>query len=112
MIEFNNAFWGVLIGIVVGVVITISVEWIKKIFEDKNNRNIELIGRCVSTGEDALIIKTADIIDSFKWYESQGNEDQLVNYCIKNAKLIFEYKPVEFDDKIFNKLKSWQNKYE
>lgn len=78
---------------------------------DKDEKINELIKRCVQNGQDALIIKTADIIDSFKWYSSQNNEDELKNHCAKNANIIFKFKPNDFNDKIFNELKSWQEKF-
>lgn len=77
---------------------------------DKTEKTNELIKRCVQNGQDALIVKAADIIDSFKWYFLQNNEDQLKNHCFKNAEDIFKFKPEDFDDKIFNELKSWQEK--
>lgn len=70
----------------------------------------ELIKRCVENGQDALIIKTADIIDSFKWYFSQNNKKEL-QYCIKNANAILELKPDNFDNKIFDELKTWKDKF-
>jgi (p)ppGpp synthase/HD superfamily hydrolase len=78
---------------------------------DKEEKTNELIQRCVQSGQDALIIKTADIIDSFKWYSNQNNEEQLNEHCIKNANTIFKFKPKDFNDKIFNDLKSWQEKF-
>ncbi|MFZ1720025.1 MAG: HD domain-containing protein [Candidatus Moraniibacteriota bacterium] len=77
---------------------------------DKIEKTNELIQRCVQNGQDALIVKTADIIDSFKWYSSQNNEDELKNHCMKNADAIFKFKPKNFDDKIFDELKSWQER--
>ena len=44
---------------------------------DREERNIEMIKHCIQIGEDALIVKAADIIDSFKWYSSQDNHEQL-----------------------------------
>jgi len=79
--------------------------------KDKHEKIAELIKRCVDNGQDALIIKTADILDSFKWYSSQSNEDQL-KYCMRNANAIFKYKPDIFNDKIFEELKTWQEKFE
>lgn len=70
-----------------------------------------MIQRCVQNGQDALIVKTADIIDSFKWSSSQNNEDELRNHCVKNANAIFKFKPEDFDDKIFNELQSWQERF-
>lgn len=78
---------------------------------DKERKIDELIQRCAQNGQDALIVKTADIIDSFKWYSSQDNEDELRNHCLKNANAIFRLKPESFDDKIFNELKSWQERF-
>ncbi|MFH1089019.1 MAG: HD domain-containing protein [Candidatus Uhrbacteria bacterium] len=73
---------------------------------DKEEKTNELIRRCVQNGEAALIIKTADIIDSFKWYSAQNNENEL-KYCVRNARAIFNFKPDGFDDKIFEELKNW-----
>lgn len=78
---------------------------------DKAEKTNELIQRCVQNGQDALIVKTADIIDSFKWYSNQNNEDELKNHCVKNAAAIFKFKPNDFDDKIFDELRSWQEKF-
>lgn len=77
---------------------------------DKEEKTIELIKRCVQNGQDALIVKTADILDSFKWYSSQDNKNEL-QYCMRNTNAIFKFKPNNFDDKIFNELKIWQDKY-
>lgn len=74
---------------------------------EKIEKTQELIRRCVVAGQDALIIKAADILDSFKWYSAQKNSDEL-EYCARNTKAIVELKPAEFDDKIFEELKSWQ----
>lgn len=79
--------------------------------EDKEQKTNELIERCIQNGQNALIVKTADIIDSFKWYASQNNEDQLKNHCLKNADAIFTYKPENFDDTIFDELKKWRETF-
>lgn len=78
--------------------------------EDKYEKTKELIVRCVSNGEEALIVKAADILDSFKWYSEQENVDQL-KYCLRNANAIFSYKPDTFDDKIFTELQSWKERF-
>ena len=78
--------------------------------EDKEEKTKELIKRCARNGQDALIVKTADIIDSFKWYSSQDNKGEL-QYCMRNANAIFKYKPDNFNDKIFKELKKWQIKF-
>lgn len=77
--------------------------------EDKAEKTRELIRRCVQNGEDALIVKTADILDSFRWYSRLGNYNQ-IDYCRRNADAIFEYKPQEFSDDIFLELKSWRER--
>ncbi len=69
----------------------------------------ELIKRCTAHSEDALIVKTADILDSFKWYSSQNNEGEL-EYCMNNAIAITKYKPKHYTDKIFTKLSPWMKK--
>lgn len=74
--------------------------------KDKEEKTAELIKRCIENGQDALIIKTADIIDSFKYYTAVDNADQL-EYCIRNASAIFKYKPNDFNDKIFDELEKW-----
>ncbi len=78
--------------------------------KDGLEKTNELIKRCSTSGEDALIVKSADILDSFKWYSSQNNEGEIA-YCVRNANAIFEYKPEHFKDKIFDELKMWREKY-
>jgi (p)ppGpp synthase/HD superfamily hydrolase len=77
---------------------------------DKHEKIQELIRRCVSHGEEALIVKSADILDSFKWYESQDNKEEIM-YCMRNANAILLYKPEEYTDKIFTELTQWQSKH-
>jgi len=77
---------------------------------NKDKKTTELIKRCLKNGHDALIVKTADILDSFKWYSSQDNKEEL-QYCMRNANAILKYKPDDFNGKIFNELKKWQNKF-
>lgn len=77
---------------------------------DKHEKTNELIQRCIKNGQDALIVKTGDILDSFKWYASQDNTDQL-KYCIRNANAIFKYKTDDFDDKIFRELDTWKDRF-
>lgn len=77
---------------------------------DKEEKIVELIRRCVKAGEDALIVKTADIIDSFRFYSAVDDKGEL-GYCMSNANAILKYKPAEFNDPIFNILKTWQNTF-
>lgn len=78
---------------------------------DKPQRNEEMIKRCAAEGQDALIVKVADTLDSFKYYSAVGNQEQLQNHCVKVADLIFKYKPKEFDDNIFDELKDWRDRF-
>lgn len=78
--------------------------------KDSREKTTELIRRCIDSGQDALIIKTADILDSFQWYASQNNIAEL-KYCMENANAIIKYKPKTFNDKIFKELLAWQKKY-
>lgn len=77
---------------------------------DREEKTNELIKRCIQNGQDALIVKTADILDSFKWYSGQNNKTEL-QYCVLNANAIFKFKPDNFNDKIFTELKNWQSKF-
>ncbi|MBU1613332.1 hypothetical protein KKC87_02795, partial [Patescibacteria group bacterium] len=70
----------------------------------------ELIKRCVENGQDSIIVKTADIIDSFKYYGAVGNPDQ-IEYCMRNARAIFKYKPDSFKIEIFEELKFFLEKH-
>jgi guanosine-3',5'-bis(diphosphate) 3'-pyrophosphohydrolase len=75
--------------------------------KDSKQRIDELILRCSQNGEDALIVKAADILDSFKYYTSVNNKAE-IEYCLKNAEAIFKYKPKEYQDKVFDELANWQ----
>jgi len=79
--------------------------------KDKDKKTAELIQRCVKNGQDALIVKTADILDSFKWYASQDNVGEL-KYCMRNADAIFKYKEKDFVDPIFDELATWIQTFE
>jgi (p)ppGpp synthase/HD superfamily hydrolase len=74
---------------------------------DDDQRIEELIMRCSQNGEDALIVKTADILDSFKYYTSVNNKAE-IEYCLKNTEAIFKYKLPDYQDKIFEELAHWQ----
>lgn len=73
---------------------------------DKEEKTRELITRCVQQRQDALIVKAADIMDSFQWYTRQNNTDELA-YCQRNAKAILALKPNDYTDPIFEELKRW-----
>ncbi|PIR76492.1 MAG: hypothetical protein COU32_01730 [Candidatus Magasanikbacteria bacterium CG10_big_fil_rev_8_21_14_0_10_42_10] len=70
---------------------------------DPQEKTNELITRCVVAGEEALIVKTADILDSYYYYAKVNNQDQLA-YCNRNAKAILSMKTVDMEDVIFMEL--------
>lgn len=72
---------------------------------DSLKREQDMVKRCAQAGQDALIVKAADCLDSFKWYSRQKNPDQLL-YCQRIAQGILLVKPPEFKDEIFDELKS------
>lgn len=74
--------------------------------EDKQAKTNELVGRCVVAGENALIVKAADVIDSYKWYSKQGDEKG-VAYADRFATAIAEQKPADFMDPIFAELATY-----
>jgi (p)ppGpp synthase/HD superfamily hydrolase len=75
--------------------------------QNSDERIDELIRRCAQNGEAALIVKTADILDSFKYYTKVNNKDEL-EYSRKNAEAIKKYKPENFTDPIFEKFNDWK----
>lgn len=76
---------------------------------DKEEKTSELITRCITNGQDALIVKAADILDSFSFYTSIDNKDQ-IEYCMRNTNAILNALPADFNDKIFSELQKWKDK--
>lgn len=79
--------------------------------KDSKKRIDDLIKRTCLHWNDAIIIKCADLIDSFKWYTQIEENKELINRWIQNIKAILKYKPNWFDDKIFDELMIWYKKY-
>lgn len=77
--------------------------------KDSQEKIEKIIKQCVIAGKDALIVKAADILDSYKWYTSTQNEKELL-YCTRNAETIFRLKPNAIGDKIFDELRKWYTK--
>lgn len=69
----------------------------------------ELASRCASKGREALLIKAADILDSFCFYESMRNLGEL-KYCARSTDAIFEFISAEWKDSIFQDLLSWRER--
>lgn len=81
-----------------------------KSISDSDKRIEELIKRCISSGQNALIVKAADVLDNYKYYAKTNSKDGL-KYCANNAKTIFQYIPNNFDDNIFDELKNIHEEY-
>lgn len=71
---------------------------------DPVERRREYIERCVVVGEDALIVKAADTLDSYRFYTSANNPDELKR-SVDIAKTILEKLPADMSDPIFDELK-------
>lgn len=78
---------------------------------DAENIIIDMIKRCITCGKNALIVKTADIIDSFNWYTAQNNTEELTQHCLRTAQVIMQYKPENWQGDVFEELMKWQEKY-
>lgn len=76
--------------------------------KDPKEKIEKIIRQCVAAGKDALIVKAADILDSYKWYTKTQNEGELL-YCARNAEAIFRLKPGTIEDAIFDELKKWHD---
>lgn len=74
--------------------------------KDPNEKIEKIIQQCVDAGKDACIVKTADIIDSYRWYTATQNERELT-YCARNADAIFRLVPDTVEDPIFDDLRKW-----
>lgn len=75
-----------------------------KSLTDREERHRELISRCATTSEAAAIVKAADILDNFDFYTRTKNQDG-IEYCKNNAKLMEEFTPKSYSDPIFEELK-------
>ena len=68
----------------------------------------DIIQKCVSYGEDALIVKMADVYDNFLFYVNE-NIALEIDRCIYLAKLIMIHKLNTRNDPIFNLSKEILN---
>ncbi len=71
--------------------------------EDPKERQKDYVNRCAVVGKDALIVKSADILDSYRYYSSI-KKDKGIERSRTIAKLILE-KVGNDTDPIFNKLR-------
>ena len=77
--------------------------------KDPKEKIEKIIRQCVVQGKDALIVKAADILDSYKWYTRTKNKGE-ITYCVRNTDAILKLKPKAFQDAIFDELKHWHFK--
>jgi len=69
---------------------------------DPAQRRIDYVNRCAKIGIDALIVKTADTLDSYKFYK-KIKDDKEIERSRDIAKLILKKVKIN-DDPIFKKL--------
>lgn len=70
---------------------------------EKEFVNSELIKRCSDYKEDALIVKAADILCNYDYYNRTQNESEITR-CINLTKLVKENIKPDYKDKIFDDL--------
>lgn len=70
----------------------------------------DIVKRCSTVWESAIIIKIADIYDNFLFYIKMNNLPE-IERCKNLAELIKKYKKNEWTDKIFNKIEEILNIY-
>ncbi len=75
-----------------------------KTISDSDARIKELIQRCIAAGQDAAIVKAADVLDNYKYFAKIEDPDGL-KYCGKNASTMFQHLPPSFTDKVFEELR-------
>lgn len=69
----------------------------------KETVNEELIKRCADYSQDALIIKSADILCNYDYYSRTNNQWE-IDRCIKLSALVMEYKKNYYEDSILLEL--------
>ncbi|HLN18730.1 MAG TPA: HD domain-containing protein, partial [Patescibacteria group bacterium] len=72
--------------------------------EDSGKRTEELVSRTAKAGKDAMIIRAADTLDSFKHYTETQDQKNL-EYCRKNAEEIFKHLTEADEEEVFKELK-------
>ena len=70
---------------------------------DPDQRRTEYIGRCFDVGEEAVIVKAADVLDSYSYYHATKNENE-IERCRSIAKIILDRLTPRFRDPIFKRL--------
>jgi guanosine-3',5'-bis(diphosphate) 3'-pyrophosphohydrolase len=70
---------------------------------DPTRNSEKLIQKCIDSGEDATIIKAADIMDNIS-YHHKTNKYEYLHKAMSNAKILLSNIPKNFEDKIFEEL--------
>lgn len=73
---------------------------------DKSEKIGDLMTRCVEVGEDAILIKIADIIDNYDYYE-RNDEPDGVEKMNKNAKILLQIAEKKISDELLNDLREY-----
>ena len=68
--------------------------------------NQELLQRCLAYGEDALVVKTADILDNYKYYKIINSQKGLDD-CSRNTEYLLQIVPADFESEVFTELKEF-----
>jgi (p)ppGpp synthase/HD superfamily hydrolase len=71
--------------------------------------NQELLRRCLAHGEDALIVKIADILDNYTYY-SQMDDQKGLDYCSRNTEYLLQIVPSDFENGAFTELVEFHSK--
>ncbi len=70
--------------------------------KEEGMENEDVIKKCVSCWEDALIVKMADVYDNFVFYIKEWKLSQIARNQ-RLSKLILRHKPNDWEDKIFER---------
>ena len=71
--------------------------------KDKTEKWQDMVTRCVESGEDSLIVKASDVLDSLNFYRATSNTPE-IERSVFIGKFILDKKPESFTDEIFERL--------
>lgn len=64
----------------------------------------DMVDRCAKSGKNALIVKAADVLDSFYYYKAVKNSDEIMR-SVSIGRYILKKLPRNVNDPIFKELK-------
>lgn len=76
--------------------------------QDKKERRKKMIENCIKTGEEASIVKAADIVENYTYHPKIGWTEG-VEYLNDCSDLLLTLKPDNFNDPIFDQLAKVRN---